>query len=135
MVPRLGTVFLSYTYKQTLESIQKSSIDVVLTEFNYDEALALDLPKLNKFLFDISECHFSKIWSNVHRPLYDRIIFNKDKFSSRWKYFSDLLNAAKLKATQVFSMTLLYMGTTIYLFTIIFKCLTALEAYSFVTDL
>ena len=45
------------------------------------------LPKLNKFSFDISECHFSKILNNVHHPLYDRIIFNQDRLSARLKYF------------------------------------------------
>ena len=80
--------FLSDTNKQRLENMQKSCINVILPEFNYDEALiALDLPKLNKFLFDISESHFSKILNNVHHPLHDRIIFNHDRFSSRSKYF------------------------------------------------
>ena len=80
--------FLSDTNKQRLENMQKSCINVMLPEFNYDEALiALDIPKLNKFLFDISECHFSKILNNVHHPLYDRIIFNHNRLSSRSKYF------------------------------------------------
>ena len=67
-------------------------------EFNYEEALiALDLPKINtgKFMFDISESHFSKILNNVHHPLLDRIIFNHDiDFPLAQSTFSDLPDAA-----------------------------------------
>ena len=57
-----------------------------LPEFNYDENLiAFDLPKLNEFLFDISESQYSKIFNNVHHPLQERIIFNQDRLSSRSK--------------------------------------------------
>ena len=51
-----------------------------ITEFNYDENLiAFDLPKLNKFLFDVSESHYSKIFNNLHHPLHKHIIFNPDR--------------------------------------------------------
>ena len=51
-----------------------------ITEFNYDENLiAFDLPKLNKFLFDISESHYSKIFNDVLTEL--EYIINYFQFS------------------------------------------------------
>ena len=76
--------FPSDSNKQRLENLQKSCTNVILPKLNYDEALiALALPKLNKFLFDISDCHFSTVLKNLHHPLNDRIIFNQDRLSSR----------------------------------------------------
>ena len=57
-----------------------------LPEFNYDENLiAFDLPKLNKFLFDISESHYRFLIMYTMLYLHKRIIFNQDRLSSRLK--------------------------------------------------
>ena len=61
------------------------------------------LPELNKFSFDISECHFSKILNNVHHPLYDRIIFNQDRLSAR-SLFQTCQMSFSEKAKQFFQL-------------------------------
>ena len=76
--------FLSDTNKQRLETIQKTAVKVILPEFSYEEILiALNLPTINDFLFNLADGHFSKVLSNPSHPLHDRIIFNNVRTSSR----------------------------------------------------
>ena len=54
--------FLSNTNKQRLETIQKSPLKAILPEFSYEEILiALNLPTINDFLFNLADGHFSKV--------------------------------------------------------------------------
>ena len=89
--------FLSDTNKQ------KSCINVILPKFNYDEALkAVNLPKLNKFIFDISECHFCKILHNVHYPLQPKSFLTTIDFPLAQSTLSDLPDAAQWNGNIVF---------------------------------
>ena len=53
--------FLSNTNKPRLGAIQKTALKVTLPEFSCEEILiALNLPTINNFLFNLADDHFSE---------------------------------------------------------------------------
>ena len=75
---------LSDTDKIRLEKIQRTATRAIIPDMEYEERLCiLQLPYLSDFLMDLSERHFNKIACDSSYPLFDRIIFNTDRMSSR----------------------------------------------------
>jgi len=77
---------LSKQNKTKIESLQIRATRIILPEFSYEERiLALNLPYLCDFLFDLSAAHFKKILSNPTHPHFSRISFNSNRKSLRNK--------------------------------------------------
>ena len=75
---------LSDTDKIRLEKIQRTATRAIIPDMEYEERLCiLQLPYLSDFLMDLSERHFNKIACDSSHPLFDRIIFNNNRMSSR----------------------------------------------------
>ena len=56
----------------------------MLPESEYPDRLAiLNMTMLSEFLFELSLSHFNKIRHDEGHPLFDRLVFNKNRTSSR----------------------------------------------------
>ena len=75
---------LNSTCKDKLELVQRSASRIIYPDLCHEERLALlSLPLLNDFIFSICANHFRSISANPNHPLFNRIIFNNLKRSSR----------------------------------------------------
>ena len=70
--------------RERLEKIQRSCTKIMLPESEYPDRLAiLNMTMLSEFLFELSLSHFNKIRHDEGHPLFDRLVFNKNRTSSR----------------------------------------------------
>ena len=75
---------LSDTCKRKLEGIQRSATRVIFPDMDYDERLSvLCMPLLQDFIFGLCSKHFFKISNNPQHPLFERVVRNNCKQSSR----------------------------------------------------
>ena len=75
---------LSQQCKDKLESVQRTATRIMLPDLEYTDRLdILAMPQLNNFIFDLCEKHFRKIRENPSHPLFNRIIVNTCRTSSR----------------------------------------------------
>ena len=76
--------FLSNTCKCRLECVQASATKIIEPDLEYIERLkVLDLPTLSDFIITASESVFKKIACNEKHPLFNRIVVNQARVSSR----------------------------------------------------
>jgi hypothetical protein len=76
--------FLTSKDKLQLEKIQRAATRVIYPDSSYEQRLnLLHLPTISSFINNISIAHFTRICTNSAHPLFNRVVFNHNRTSSR----------------------------------------------------